>query len=71
MAFGRLLIVLTAFGLLINFMMASLSLVQYSLAALAVFNHCTKYFHYLLMFPISWIIDIDSANVSNTHTQHS
>ena len=31
-------------------------------------NHCTKYFHYLLMFPISWIIDIDSASVSSTHT---
>ena len=31
-------------------------------------NHCTKYIHYLLMFPISWIIDIDSASVSSTHT---
>ena len=31
-------------------------------------NYCTKYFHYLLMFPISWIIDIDSASVSSTHT---
>ena len=23
------------------------------------------------MFPISWIIDIDSASVSSTHTQYS
>ena len=31
-------------------------------------NYCTKYTHYLLMSPISWIIDIDSASVSSTHT---
>ena len=30
--------------------------------------YCTKYIHYLLMFPISWIIYIDSASVSSTHT---
>ena len=34
-------------------------------------NHCTKYFHYLLRFPFSWIIYIDSASVSSTHIQHT
>ena len=60
-----------AFGLLINFMMAIVRIFHYYSILGGLNwrnNHCTKYFHYLLMFPISWIIDIDSASVSSTHT---
>ena len=58
----------------INFMMASqnLSLVQYSWRPQLAKQSLYKIYPcYLLMFPISWIIDIDSASVSSTYSTHT
>ena len=52
-------IILTAFGLLINFMMSIVRIFHlYSILGGLNWrnNNLIKYFHYFLMFPISWII---------------
>ena len=65
-AFVRLFMILTAFRLLVNFMIAIVRIFYYYSILGGLNwrnNHCTKYFHCLLMFPISWIIQIQTVPV--------